>query len=288
MDPRHGSPPPAGGKDTDMKRREFRVQGSGFRVQKPESRIQNRRGARLLLFLMLLALGTGALGADKPDYTRDFVEASRAYDENRLPEAIAGWEKLLDEGQVLPEVLFNLGNATYRNGNLGEAILAYRHAQTLAPRDPDIRANLGFAAQTAGVPLPARNPVMARLLDISQTEWMGFASACFWALFVLLAVWIAVPRFGFIVRPLAGAFALLLLIALAGLWAQHDLRATPECVVMSGEQKVLSSPLESATPILAIPEGAIVRQLDRHGSWVEIQFESTRGWLPSTAITPVL
>jgi len=240
------------------------------------------------MFVMLLAPGTGALDADKPDCTRAFVEASRAYDENRLPEAIAGWKKLLDEGQVLPEVLFNLGNATYRNGNLGKAILAYRHAQTLAPRDPDIRANLGFAAQTAGVPLPARNPVMARLLDISQMEWMGFASVCFWALFVVLAIWIVAPRFGFVVRPLAGAFALLLLIALAGLWAHHELRATPECVVMSGDQKVLSSPLESATPILAIPEGAIIRQLDRHGPWVEIQVESTRGWLPATAISPVL
>jgi len=271
-----------------MKRREFRVQGSEFRVQKPESGIQNRRWARLLLFLILLALGTGALGADKPDYTRAFVEASRAYDENQLPEAIAGWKKLLDEGQVLPEVLFNLGNATYRNGNIGEAILAYRHAQTLAPRDPDIRANLGFAAQTAGVSLPTRNPLMARLLDLSQKEWMGFASVCFWALFVVLAVWIVAPRFGFVVRPLAGAFLLLLLITLAGLWAHHELRATPECVVMSGDQKVLSSPLESATPILAIPEGAIVRQLDPHGAWVEVEFESTRGWLSSDMVKPVL
>ncbi len=237
---------------------------------------------------MLLALGTGAIGADQPDYTRTFVEASRAYDENRLPEAITGWESLLNEGQILPEVLFNLGNAYYRNGNLGPAILAYRHAETLAPRDPDIRANLGFATQTAGVALPARNPVMARLLDISQAEWMGFASACFWILFVVLAIWIAAPRFGFVVRPLAGALALLLLIALAGLWAHHELRATPECVVMSGDQKVLSSPLESATPILAIPEGAIVRQLDQHGPWIEIQFESSRGWLPATAVTPVL
>ncbi len=241
-----------------------------------------------LVLLLFLALCASGMAAGTPDYTRTFVEASKAYDENRLPAAIADWESLVKEGQVLPAVLFNLGNAYYRNGDLGEAIRAYRHAQTLAPRDPDIRANLGFAAQTAGITLPARNPLMAKLLELSQSEWAQFASICYWVLFGVLAAWIAFPRFGFALRPLAGGITLLLLLALAGLWAQHRLRATPECVVMSEGQKVLSSPLESATPILAIPEGAIVRQVDQHGAWVEVQYESTSGWLPATVILPVL
>lgn len=294
----HCRPPPAGGKDQAVRRRSQktgargqRAEVGGIRTGTGSYRLQRwdrRNWATIGVLLMLLVLGTGASAADQPDYTRTFVEASKAYDDNRLPEAIQGWESLLQSGQVLPPVLFNLGNAYYRNGNLGEAIRAYRHAQTLAPRDPDIRANLGFAAQTAGISLPERNPLVARLLEFSRAEWGGFATACYGLLFIALAIWITVPRLRFVVRPLSGALVLLLLIALAGLWAYHDLRATPECVVMSGEQKVLSSPLESATPILAIPEGAIVRQVDRHGHWAEIQYESTRGWLPAGAVEPVL
>lgn len=220
-------------------------------------------------------------------FERTFAAAAQAYDENRLPDAIAGWQSLVDEGQALPEVLFNLGNAYYRNGNLGQAIRSYRHAQWLAPRDPDVRANLGFAAQTAGIALPARGPIAARLLDASQAEWVRFACVGYWLLAVALAAWILAPRFRFVARPAAAVLAALLLLALAGLGVHRDLRQAPECVVMANGQKVLSSPLETATPLLAIPAGALVRQLDRRGNWIDVRFEATRGWLPAAAVAPV-
>ncbi len=221
-------------------------------------------------------------------FERAFADAARAYDEDRLPDAIAGWTSLVDEGQALPEVLFNLGNAHYRHGDLGPAILAYRRAQRLAPRDPDIRANLGFAAQSAGIPLPAASPLPALLLDVSRTEWLVFGSIGFWLLAAALAAWILWPRLRFVSRPLAAICSALLLIALAGLWTHRDLRQTPECVVMLPDQKALSSPLETSTPLLALPEGSIVRQLDRRGSWVEVRHDATRGWLPAAALAPVL
>ena len=220
-------------------------------------------------------------------FGRTFADAAKAYDENRLPEAIAGWQALADEGQALPEVLFNLGNAYYRHGDLGEAILAYRRAQRLAPRDPDVRANLGFAAQSAGIELPARKPLAALLLDFSRAEWLGFGVACFWLLAGALATWILWPRLRFVSRPTAAVWAALLLPALAGLALHRDLDRFPEGVAMIAGQKVLSSPLESATPLLAVPEGAIVRMRENRGNWIEVELGETRGWLPAAALAPV-
>lgn len=238
----------------------------------------------ILILFVLIAQAVFAV----PDYARTFADAAKAYDENRLPDAISGWEALANEGQKLPEVLFNLGNACYRNGNLGKAILAYRQAQRLAPRDPDVRANLGFAAQSAGIVLPARPPLAALLLDFSRTEWLGFGAGGFWLLAGALAAWILWPQYRFVSRPAAVVLAALLAMALAGLWAHRDLEISPECVVMAPDQKVLSSPLETSTPLLAIPEGAIVRQLDQRGNWIEVQYDATRGWLPAAALAPVL
>ncbi len=256
-----------------------RIQNSEFRIQK---------GIIRFLAALLLATAAGAAPPNVARYERIFADAAKAYDEDRLPEAIAGWESLVREGQALPEVLFNLGNAYYRNGNLGPAIRAYRHAQVLAPRDPDIRANLGFAAQTAGIALPARNPLVARLLDVSRAEWRLLASAAFWLLVLALAGWILRPLHRSMTRPAAGACALALALTLAGLWAHQRLRLNPERVVMQPGLKVRSGPLESSTALLAIPEGAIVRQFDRRGPWVDIRFESTRGWLPAAATAAVL
>lgn len=237
----------------------------------------------------LILIAQAALGTPEEEtrYERTFADAAKAYDENRLPDAIAGWESLVNEGQKQPETLFNLGNAHYRSGNLGKAILAYRQAQRLAPRDPDIRANLGFAAQSAGIVLPAQPPPAGRLLDFSRTEWLMFGSVCFWLLVLALAAWILRPRFRFVSRPAALVLAGLLVVALAGLWAHHDLRQTPECVVMIGNQKVLSSPMETSTPLLAIPEGAILRKLDERGPWAQIRYDAVRGWIPSSVLSPV-
>ena len=244
----------------------------------------------LLLFSFLITLTSAppAARAAAPDHTRTFVEAAKAYDDNRLPDAIAGWESLLNQGQELPAVLFNLGNAYYRHGDIGAAICAYRHAQTLAPRDPDIRANLGFAAQTAGITLPVRRPPVSVLLQVSHREWRTAAIIMFWLLFLALAAWIAWPRYRFISRPAIAAAALLFALTVAGLWAHRDLRHSPERVVMIPGQKVFSGPLDTSTPLLAIPEGAIVRQLDRRGPWLEVEYASTRGWLPAAATATVL
>ena len=243
----------------------------------------------ILVFSFLMAFAPPlAARAAAPDHTRTFVEAAKAYDDNRLPDAIAGWESLLNQGQELPAVLFNLGNAYYRHGDLGAAIRAYRHAQTLAPRDPDIRANLGFAAQTAGITLPVRRPPASVLLQGSHREWRAAAIGVFWLLFLALAAWIAWPRYRFISRPAVAATALLFALTVAGLWAHRDLRHSPERVVMIPGQKVFSGPLDTSTPLLAIPEGALVRQLDRRGPWLEVEYDSTRGWLPAAATATVL
>ena len=237
--------------------------------------------------VFILAARALAAPEGAAQFERTFADASKAYDENRLADAIAGWETLVGEGQRQPETLFNLGNAYYRNGNLGKAILAYREAQRLAPRDPDIRANLGFAAQSAGIELPARKPLAALLLDFSRAEWLGFGVACFWLLAGALATWILWPRLRFVSRPTAAVWAALLLPALAGLALHRDLDRFPEGVAMIAGQKVLSSPLESATPLLAVPEGAIVRMRENRGNWIEVELGETRGWLPAAALAPV-
>jgi hypothetical protein len=174
----------------------------------------------------------------------------------------------------------------FRSGNLGEAILAYRQAQRRArgrsgyPRQSRfrgaVRRHRTAGAQAAGGAAARFQPRgMARVRRLLLLQ----AGA--------LAVWIAWPRLRFAARPAAAVLAALLLLALAGLALHRDLDRTPEGVVMLAGQKVLSSPLETATPLLAVPEGALVRMRENRGTWVEVEIGETRGWLPAAALAPV-
>lgn len=252
-------------------------------------------GASKVLFRLLFVMAAILAGLpSKADseaerrYERQFADAVRAYDENRLRDAIAGWEALRRDGQILPEVLFNLGNAYYRIGQLGPAIRTYREAQYLAPRDPDIRANLGFAAQTAGISLPVRHPLQRVLLNFTRAEWLAVASASFWLLAVVVGLGLWRRRWQDFLRLPMVLWALALAAAAAGLWAHHYRQRFPEFVLMKPGQNILSGPLESATALMSIPEGAIVEKISGRGGWLEIRYDSVRGWLPAASVAPVV
>src|SRR5688500_8636546 len=75
----------------------------------------------------------------------DFESANRLYEKGDYAGAAAGYQSVVQSGKASAEVYFNLGNAHFKNGQIGKAIASYRRAQELTPRDPDIRANLNFA-----------------------------------------------------------------------------------------------------------------------------------------------
>src|SRR6476659_1044175 len=89
-----------------------------------------------------LLIGSLCLRAD--EVSTAFDQANKLYEQGKYGEAASGYGKLAQAGQVSSALYFNLGNALLKSGELGRAILNYRLAQRLAPRDPDIRVNLRF------------------------------------------------------------------------------------------------------------------------------------------------
>src|SRR5258705_237395 len=82
----------------------------------------------------------------------DFAVANKLYYENKFGDAAVAYERLIQSGRASAAVYFNLGNAWFKSGQLGRAIAAYRRAESLTPRDPDVRANLQFARNQAQGP----------------------------------------------------------------------------------------------------------------------------------------
>jgi tetratricopeptide (TPR) repeat protein len=92
------------------------------------------------------------------DSPRDaFLRAEKQYQDQNYEGAIETYEAIGELGVVDGALYYNLGNAYFKAGHLGRAILNYERALRLMPGDEDTRANLAFANELvseAVEPLP--------------------------------------------------------------------------------------------------------------------------------------
>ncbi|NOZ21041.1 MAG: tetratricopeptide repeat protein [Planctomycetes bacterium] len=118
------------------------------------------KGIYPFLFLALALLPAAAPAVDG-EVAEMFRQANEAYGKGqslaggkrqpdamqKLGEAARLYEEILASGFVSWPILYNLGNAHYRRGRIGKAIVNYRRAERLAPREPAVQANLRQARQ---------------------------------------------------------------------------------------------------------------------------------------------
>ena len=85
---------------------------------------------------------------------------------------------MIHSGTVSPAIYFNLGNAYFKAGQLGRAIAALREAEKLAPRDPDVRANLQFIRGRVQGPAAAASSWQQWFATLTINEWAVLTAAC--------------------------------------------------------------------------------------------------------------
>lgn len=231
---------------------------------------------RLLTSLLLALTALAPMARAESRSLAPFEQAEAAYKAGRWDDAIRSYDDILASGSYAPELFFNRGNANFKKGDLGAAILDYRRATALAPRDGDIQANLRFALERAGAPAIQNSLSAAMASRLTREEWSLLAALAYWAAGLLFAhhlwwghLW---ARKGAMAAAVAGV------LALAGLLERHQVDAEPEFVVQTRCQ-ALFAPFEKATPHFELPAGSVVRSINRTGDWIEIRSGDQTGWI---------
>ncbi len=209
----------------------------------------------------------------------DFQAANRLYDAGQFAEAAAAYERIEPK---TAHVYFNLGNALFRQEKFGLAILNYERARQLAPRDPDILANLRFARSRLG--LEERSNLLAAALE-SRTlgEWSRYELIALWLtlLAVAGAIWWRRARS---VMILIAVVAGLTTVATGGALVARE-RAAPKAIVIAGKAEARFAPAADATVHFSLPEGAKVAVLEDRGGWSFVErADGQQGWVQSQAI----
>ncbi len=227
----------------------------------------------------LLLFGRSALLAQS---VLNFETANKLYYEGKFPDAASAYEKLIKSGQVSATLYFNLGNALFKSGQVGRAIVAYRQAEQLNPRDPDVRANLRFARNQVQGPTLSSNRLNEWLARLTLNEWTLAAAAGLWSLFLLLIFTQLRPDLKRTLRPLAmlSLIAAILLAASAG-YCFSEQRVAKTATVIVPDALVRHGPLDTSPNAFTVHDGAELRVLGQLENWLQVSPDPARiGWIP--------
>ena len=235
---------------------------------------------------LCFGLATWVVAATEP--TSGFTQANKLYEQGKYADAALAYDALTKSGSISPALLFNLGDARFKAGQTGLAIAAYREAQRLAPRDPDIRANLQFARNQAqgGTTQQTGSIVIRQLNRLSLNEWSGLTSAFFiaWCLLFVITQW--TPEFRQRLRNtkiLLGCLGALLLIATILMYREQQFIRT--AIVSVPEAVVRLGPFAESQSAFTARDGIELEITDQRPGWWQVVDSSGRsGWIATSQI----
>lgn len=223
-----------------------------------------------------------------------WTEANTAYVNGDFATAIDRYRTIAERGYVSPALHYNLANALFKQGRLGESILHYHRALQLSPGDEDIRYNLAIAEERTKDSIEqvpeffVTTWLRALRRTMSGNGWtalslVALAAAAVAVLFYLLASRLWMRKAGFYATVvLAVLFVAATRFALLERREAIDRRGA---VVMSSSASVKSSPDGKATDLFVLHEGTTVRITHTLGDWCEVLIaDGKKGWIERSRI----
>lgn len=223
--------------------------------------------------------------------------ANDAYQANQYKKAIEKYEALLKEGFSASTVHYNLGNAYYRNDQLGQAILNYERALIIDPGNEDVKHNLDVANSKLTDDIELVSEFFLYKWWHQLRSWMSSEG---WSLLALILLWAGVG--GFILWLLAptrmqkkrgfiagGVLVLCSILPFSLATSRKSYEANSgQAIILQNEVVLRSAPDDASTAIITLHEGTKVGLLDSIGAWKKVRLQDGEiGWLGINSIEQI-
>ena len=270
------------------------------RIYRSSFTITARHLLSLILFtILILHLTSNSVQAQEPvSPIEAMLAANQTYETGDYLGAAAGYEAIIRYGVHNSNVYYNLGNAYFKHGDLGRAILNYRRAYRLDPRDTDILTNLTIArAQTVDRLEAADEDTLANLVQFAE-EWLTLREAAFLALLLWLILCglailaIVLPRqrrLWIIGMAVVGFFLLAGLLSITNRY--YSEQRYPPAVIIAQQVDVTSGPGGADQYLVEfdLHSGTEVRLLESRPGWQRLTLPGNlQGWVPEEAVELVV
>lgn len=262
--------------------------------------------SRVVSFLTVLFLA-GAMAWASPEDVRSLIEdANAAYAEGAAKlssdrdAAAASFRRSADLYRLAAEggaasgpLMYNLGNASFLAGDMGQAILWYKRAERVMPNDANVRANLAKARERVGAPPAPVDPLMEQFTILEfvppSVRFWGAAAAlsAMWG----LAFWRLIGT-GWRPSRLGVGLCAAGAILAGGSLIPRELRLRePTEAVLLVETTGRAGPDATAyepKPASPLKSGTEVRIIEERGGWLLVELgDTTRTWVKGKGVERV-
>ena len=224
-----------------------------------------------------------------------FSAGNNAYGNRLYDSAVLYYSAALKTGKESSALYFNLGNAWFKSGDLGRAMVNYLKAERLDPSDDDIRHNLEFARQFSTVQMEGveLNPISSFINAIvgpyRLSAWAWWSSLAFVLLLLCLILRHGLAISNAVVR--SGVNVLVVAVILLGgltTWKYRSEFVDRRGVVIVESATVYTGPSESSDVELQAAPGLVVEILGQSGEFYSVLFANKRrGWMKSTQVETI-
>jgi len=218
-----------------------------------------------------------------------FEAANEAYEKGNYNFAIEQYEGVLGTGQHSAELYYNLGNAYFKAGNLGKAVLNYERTRLLSPSDAQGRDNLAIAqARTVDIIQPLPDFFLTRWWrglqrSLSAGVWSGLSILMLWLAVGGFSVWLLLSDREHKKRGFLGGMVCLLLFGITFALAAQRSSAqqnSNQAIILAKETALKDAADADSPDILTLHEGTKIHMLDQIGEWHKVRLPNgEQGWL---------
>lgn len=217
------------------------------------------------------------------------IKAEKLYSQKNYKEAITCYQTIIQEGFISYKLYYNLGNAYYKNNELGNAIYYYELANKLKPNQEDVLNNLRIANSKTIDKIESKenfflSTIKSGLVNsLSPNKWAWLSIVSLVVSLTLLFLFfstqhIALKRIGFFL----GSLSLIIFIGamILGFVSLNDKEKTNFAVIINRESKIHEEPTKSSGSKFSLHQGTKVSVLETNTDWTNIKLENgNEGWI---------
>jgi len=214
--------------------------------------------------------------------------ANKAYHAGKYDEAKFDYLRLVQAGQYSPDLFYNLGNAWFKLGDQGRAILNYERALVLNPRLDEAQANRLSTLKVVG---NDDAPTVRDRAGGYADCFVLTASIAFWIFAFALVFSFVKPRPVARLCRIISVLAGLAWVAGAGaaIWVGEGPKDPSRALVVDSMAELKYGPAVSARSAESLQIGNHVEILSERGDWTFCRASSgTLGWILTRKIERVI